>query len=413
MKKLVATAAVAAMLGSAAFAEISFGSWCRSVTVLGNGINEQKDGNDIILANTQSWGGTGSRVGLAVNGKNEDETLGFNFEIHSESPEFTSQYVWWAPIEQVKLQVGLDAGNDTLRGDACFGMWDLLRIGAVKDGKKFGLGEFGHGSEGWTFQNQGADGAVLGIFPIEGLKLYASLGMPHTNRTFDDDGEITSIEKYNAANVVGRYSKYAVGYDIEGVGTIKVGLDTTPDRVDVKDGDATKKKDQNIINAAFDLKAVEGLYVGIGAFIPTVQKIDATETALGNRVNAYARYNADALTVHARVGTVIGTGYKDKDGVGKKDGGFGFLVGGCVEYAVLDGLTVYGQADYANGIWWNRSEQDNQDVLDFGVGAKKDFAGGWVSLGFEGATNDNGQFSVYETGKGFSWAVPLVINFGL
>ena len=415
MKKLVATAAVAAVLGSAAFADVSVGAWGRAVWIgAANQVHTNEDGttdgNDIVMANTQGWRGAGPRNGISFHG-NHDDNIGFDFDIHCNNTTIKNgdvAQVWWSPIHEFKLYLG-KVDNNWLRGDACYGLWDMYRIGALKAGNNGGKEE-----EGWTFMGQGATGAVLqGLFLDDHLKAFASLGFDSTDGSTWDNG--TGTEGTKIDYVLGRQSNYALAYDIDGVGTIKAGLQEGWDRVTVKDGDSTKEKDQNIINVAFDLTAVENLYVGIGAFIPMVQKVYnedvSDDVGVGNRVNAYARFGAtDQLTIHARVGTVIGSAYEKKDSY-EKDGGFGFLVGAGVDYALMESLTLFGQVDYADGIYWNASKKDDTDVLDFGIGVKKDYGDGCsIAVAFEGATNNNGVFKL-EKADDFAWCVPIVITY--
>jgi len=449
MKKLVATAAAAALLGSAAFAgvslggdsmKINMGGWGRGVWLTGNGVNSDGD-NDIYTSATKSWGGTGPRVGVEVSG--ESDNIGFLFGYHAEegsNSEGTScdYRIWWSPIEQLKVYLGKTPNQ--FRGDAVYGMWDIYRTGVVDRN-----GDFSNATkqeEGWTFQGQSSDGAQIYATPIEGLKLSASFNFPLSKDAIDtgaktiyvdaNGNEVSTVvgeyylddsgmlvkatkktvsgsESTNLANVLGRKSKYAAAYDIESVGTVKVGIDTTAARVTDKDG---KAKDQNILNVAFDLKAVENLYVSVGAFVPLVQKV-GNDVALGNEVNVFAKYNMDSLTINARVGTLIGTAYYKKDGY-EKDGGFGFLVGAGVDYKILEGLSFIGEVDYANGIYANRSTADNMDILDFGIGVKKSYSNGNICVAFEGTTNNgNAPVKAYATkeAKDFGWCIPVCFEY--
>ena len=193
----------------------------------------------------------------------------------------------------------------------------------------------------------------------------------------------------------------------------------------VKDGE---EKAQNIVNVAFDLTAVENLKLSIGAFVPLVQKTVASsidsngeEIGCGNQVNLFAKYKADALTISGRVGTIIGT-YDQKakagetSGIESTSGAFGFLVGAGVEYAIpsVEGLSIIGEVDYANGIYANRSSADNMDVLDFGIAVSKSYSNGKVVAGFEGTTNNNNApVSAYTTNeaKDFGWCVPICFEY--
>jgi len=424
MKKLVATAAAAALLGTAAFAaDVKIGGWGRGVWLTGNGQNDAKDGNDIYTSATKSWGGTGPRVGM--NFSLDTENIGCFAEFHAEEDgKFTDYRIWWSPVEQIKVFFGKTPNH--FRGDAVYGMWDIYRTGVVDRkgsfteyiGEKYGDTDTNNDGnndsyalpllatqqeEGWTFMSHSCSGAQLLATPVEGLKLVAALEFPLTKEASSSS---------NVKNVLGRQSKFAAAYDIEGVGTVKAGLEEKGNIAKDSDG---KAKAQNILNVAFDLKAVENLYVSVGAFVPLVQKsyVEDVEIGVGNQVNAYVKYNADALTVHGRVGTLIGTGYSKKDDF-EKDGGFGFLVGGAVEYKVMEDLSLIGEVDYANGIYANRSTADNMDVVDFGIAVSKSYANGKVVAGFEGTTNNNNApVNAYTTNKAdeFGWCVPICFEY--
>jgi len=422
MKKLVATAAAAALLGTAAFADIKLGGWGRGVWLTGNAADGED--NTVKTCATKSWGDTGPRVGVNLSG--ESENIGFFTEFHAEEQKFSDYRIWWSPVEQIKVFLGTNPNH--FRGDACYGMWDIFRCGVVdidwnynsgsghyidykEDGKaKSGSGTVQQQEEGWTFMSHSSNGAQILVTPIEGLKLVAAFDFPLTNGYGGGGDEL--------AEVVGRQSKYAAAYDIEGVGTVKLGV-TEYGKVSVKDG----KKDQNVISAAFDLKAIENLTLSVGTFIPLVQKTvvsgigNKEEIGWGNQVNAFAKYKADALTISGRVGTIIGT-YDQKakagetSGIESTSGAFGFLVGAGVEYAIpsVEGLSVIGEVDYANGIYTRRSSADKNDCLDFGIAVSKSYSNGKFVAGFEGATNFKQPFSTAKSDD-FGWCVPLCFEY--
>jgi opacity protein-like surface antigen len=394
MKKLVATAAAAALLGTAAFAaDVKIGGWGRGVWLTGNGVNEEGDGNDIYTSATKSWGGTGPRVGM--NFSVETENIGVFTEFHAEEQQFSDYRIWWSPVEQLKVFFGTNPNH--FRGDAVYGMWDIYRVGAVD---RVGRTNETQQEEGWTFMSHSCKGTQILATPVEGLKLVAALEYPLTKEASTSS---------NVKNVLGRQSKFAAAYDIDGVGTVKAGL---TEKGNVCTDDEGNEKAQNILNVAFDLTAVENLKVSVGAFVPLVQKIDG-KNGWGNQVNAYVKYNADALTVHARVGTLIGAGYTDDKGKAEESG-FGFLVGGAVEYAIADGLSIIGEVDYASNIYANLSTADNMDVLDFGIAISKSYSNGKIVAGFEGRTNNNNNYlNAYTTEKAdqLGWCVPICFEY--
>jgi hypothetical protein len=432
MKKLVATAAVAAMLGSAAFADVSVGAWGKAVTGIGNATNGKGDGTDVQISNMQAWGDNGPRNGITFSG-DHDGTIGFTAQAfwngYSGVDVGDAAYLWYQPLEQLKVWVGKDNCGNPLRGDACYGMWDIKRVGTMDGGYH----------EGWTFMGQACDGAAIGVFPIEGLSFYASLGYPVQGSKAKDprDGNYNS----NLANVLGRQAKYSLAYDIEGVGAVKLGLEEKGKVVEKTTEDGKEYKDQNIISASFELKAVENLTFNVGAFIPMVQyKASDSEwvetqyydndsqswefdkSSNFNRINAYVKYGAaEGLNLHAQFGVKLNCPDLKDDatsdyGIKAKDGQLGFLVAGGVDYKIMDDLTLYANAGYANGIYKSLSSEDHSDVLDFGIGVTKDYGEGCsVSAGFVGATNGVGMYdATYTDGEKkypFSWGIPLVITY--
>ncbi len=74
MKKIIGIAAVAAMVATSAFAEITFGSWGRGLWYAA--ANAQvNDDNEIVTGIGQSWGGAAPRTALSVHGSTENVPL--------------------------------------------------------------------------------------------------------------------------------------------------------------------------------------------------------------------------------------------------------------------------------------------------------------------------------------------------
>ena len=451
MKKLVAGAAVAALLGSAAFADVNVGLSGQNVWAIGNGVNANGDSaNDVKMANATNWGGDGTRNQISVEASNDNFGGKFAYNHNGDSDTaIDCGFLWYSPFEQLKIWAGKGTGDD-IRGDACYSTWELFRVGTMRQAE----GKNNAFHEAFTFQGQDSTGAKIGVFPIEGLKIFASLEYPGWNNMsattyYDEDGEeLDSADllngKYwdstdntwkeatkkttttNLAEILGRKSKYAIAYSIggdDGIATIKVGLDTNPDRVYVKDGDEKKVKDQNIINAAVDLRPMDNLFISVGAFIPTVQKYyildnSSEEQSIGNKVNLYGKFGAtDELNIHAQVGTKIGT-YKtgDKSDDYKKDGQLGLFFAAGVDYKLMEDLTLFGDVGYANGIYMSNSVADHKDCLNFGLGIQKSYDACSVSAGFVGATNGYGMYKTTYTDNGdtkypFSWGIPLRVSY--
>ncbi|WP_297644746.1 hypothetical protein, partial [uncultured Treponema sp.] len=262
-KTLIAVAAAAALTATSAFAEITFGAWLRSITGVAS------NGEDILTGTSNSWGGIRpSRVNVA--GTAEDGNAGFKLDIYfnaaswgnyvattdeegkkvtGKSDEFLqvgdNAYLWVKPAEQIQLSIGkFDGGETGLRGDFCYGSWNWLRPGnwIAED-------------EGLTFNGSWKNGLMAKITPIDGL--VAVVQLPVYNPVWGGN----NAEYKNGNNTIEDTFKngmYAAAYSIEGLGTLKAGFF----------GDYAEKGDYKktgTVNVAFDLNAVENLYVTVGA----------------------------------------------------------------------------------------------------------------------------------------------------
>ena len=349
----------------------------------------------------------------------DSDNVGFKLDIHSNGPESLGQgdnaYIWVKPIDIVKLSVGR-MDDTTLRGDCVNGLWDWDRIGAVD------------GDEGWTFggyfQNRGVN---VQVTPVEGLMIGAALPI-----VFGDGNPAGKNDDRALATVFGKKAAFLGAYTIEGTGTVKVALkmkggnvkDLDPNdyltdegKPDVEkmlkatldgnyDKDGKAKESWQEIAAAFDLTAVENLFASVGVVVPTLN-------SKPYKVNAYARYGVnEQLTVHARVGTKINAYDAKKSSEDNEwKTGFGFLAGAGVDYALEDGIGLFADVRYANGIYKNDSSADKKDCLTIGAGVTKGFSNGKIGVAFEGATNNGGRYQTNEKSDGFSWEIPVKFEY--
>ena len=420
MKKLIAVSAVAALAATALSAEITFGSWGRALWVAAaNGSYTETDANGkttysstIVSDVHQSWGGASApRTALSINGTSDN--VGFALDIFANGTDGDlpgdNALIWVKPIDQVKISVGKHDQN-VLRGDGCFGLWNWDRIGCVAD------------QEGWTFADY-LDGEKVDIVatPVEGLTI--GVGIPvvlkhnanwagYGDKTTTKAGtDVTKDGVYTLSGIYAHGAVYLGAYNIDGIGTIKAALKTLPKKNVAEEGKPADEKSQTEIAAAFDLTAVENLFVSVGA------KINTLKEANTQNINAYVRYGVnEALTVHALVGTNLnGADKKEK----KADGALGFLAGVGVDYNLDGGIGLFADVRYANGIFCNGTSADNSDSLTLGVGATKGFSNGLIGIAFEGATNNGGRYElepkvnddgskVYDK---FSWEIPVRFEY--
>lgn len=419
MKKLIGTVAVAALLATAAFAEgITFGSWGRALWIVGNAANVTDsngtvDGNTVTSWLGQSWGGAGPRTALSVHGSSEN--VGFALDIFANGTALgvgDNALVWVKPISWLQFGIGKFDWN-ILRSDAAFGLWGWDRIGPV--------GVFDE--EGWIFGDLLDKNVNVVLTPIEGLTIGYGFNpwtadtswSKLTNGGNNTNNNVVGTENGNRfVDQLGRTSAFAAGYTIANVGTIKLGVQAQGKNYN-SDGE---KKDRVEIDAAFELTAIEKVYIAVGARIPLggtyTQKTIETETVYAKDapvyVNLYGRINAiDNLGINLLAGFKIGGGdYKASNP--KADGAFGFRFGGEVDYTFSNGIGVFGEVEFANGIWMANNSDSDYASLGFGLGLTKGFSNGVFGVAFEGATNAYGR-NALESATDFAWEVPVKIEY--
>ncbi|WP_288188684.1 hypothetical protein [uncultured Treponema sp.] len=393
MKKIISVLTGLALVAGAAMADgITFGSWGRGLwNVAAN------SGDDVVTDMHQSWGGKAPRTGIGVSGSTENVGFAVDMHVNGDSvikladsefklaaPVITvgdNALIWVKPIEQIKIVAG-KKGQNELRGDAAFGLWNWDRIGAVD---KMRL-------EGWTFPDVfDGNGVAVIAYPVDGLTVGA--GIP-----LSLNGTGATLE-----NTYAHGANYAAAYAIDGIGTVKAAYMT---KADGTSRDAKKDSTSyGVIAAAFDLTMVDGLYASVGAQIPTasVNEFDSTI------VNAYARYSLDALAVHLAVGTKLNTKDNSKTDDSKYDGNLGFAIGAGADYSLDNGIGFFGDVRYANGVYMKNTSADKSDCLTLGLGVEKNFSNGKIGIAFEGATNGNGRYA-YED-NAFAWEIPVKVEY--
>ena len=441
-KTLIAVAAAAALTATSAFAEITFGAWLRSITGVAS------NGEDILTGTSNSWGGIRpSRVNVA--GTSEDGNAGFKLDVYFNATKAQTvnadgtfggstqvlevgdnAYIWVKPASSVQLALGkFDGGETGLRGDFCYGSWNWLRPGNwIAD------------DEGLTFRGSHTDGLMAKITPVDGL--VAVIQLPVYNGTWGGynnayqketviDGEKID-SKYTIEDTF-KNGMYAAAYSIEGLGTLKAGYfgsyaeknkKSTKKVIVVKNEDnyeyesvgklleskeildpaAKDSKQIGTVNVAFDLNAVENLYVTVGAFFGIADKeYNAWNEKM--KFTAGASYQvSDAMKFSVSGGYVQ---YQDKctGKDGKDDSAFG--IGAGVDYVIMDGLNAAADLRYKSN-----AGGDSDGAISFLVGVTKNVSSnGYIGVGFQGATNGNGLTGIgANKNDDFVWAVPVVLQ---
>ena len=362
MKKALAILMILALVGTAAFAEITFGAWGRGlfVPVQNSGASDE----DSTATTGVSWGNPNPRVGMTIKGVSDN--AGFQIDWNSDGASFgisDQNKIWVKPVSMVTLSIGR-VFDDTLRGNACFGAWDWVRGYSVVNAI---------GSEDFVFgridtQNQGF---VMSVAPTEAFYVAAS---------FND------LKNYQKSeNLFGDFQAQA-GYTIAGIGQVRAGykavqqdevaastvysLNTTTGELDET---AVAAKDESVdgtIEVAFKLTAVENLYVDAGFRMKT----NTDDYADVKDINLYANYKMDALKVHA-----IGQ-YKMVDIEGLDNG---MMIGAGLDYALAGGIGFGADVRYMSEDMAKDLDKGADAVTSFFAGVTKGFSNGNVGVGVE------------------------------
>ena len=405
-KTLIAVTAVLLLVTTSAFADITMGAWLRTVFAP---VASDGDANYTDMGN--SWGGMRqSRINVA--GTAGDELAGFkaDFYINEGSVGMgDNAYIWVKPIDMIKLAYGAYDGPEAgFRGDLCYGSWDWIR--------PFFVGY----DEGLTFSKNGGQGAMVILNPIENLTIYGlvptSGSASYTTKTYMAYGN----------------SEIAAAYTIDGIGKIKAGYFGKY----AKDGDYERLGD---IEAAFDLTAVEGLYVTAGfryslgddeilysapkATYDWVLKEDKSGYEM-KTTNPTDADKANAYRAASRMKFALGASYQVMDALKISASGQVFMypeingesvdpafdVGAGINYALLDGLTLVADVRYHSETKGDYQKAED-DGISFLVGVDKTVgSNGIIGVGFQGVTNGRGFNNTLKNQDKFAWAVPLKVQ---
>ena len=340
MKKIVGTIAAIALAASSAFAGANFGM----------GFNRgfftpfAWDGEAKADIST-SWGAS-PRIGASFSAASEDVGVVADVKFDGGNVAVNDNaYIWVKPASWLKLNIG-QSFDDTLRGNACFGTWDWLRPGNI-------LGE------DLTFvrvcQNplSGAyapvQGAIVMLDPIEGLHLSVALNMPfaHTDSPYWD-GYVPQTWETLAKKI-----QVQAGY-------------TIPDVMQIKAQWIGNGANGGVVNAAVALKAVEGMTLDVGAFIPVE---DASKTTIA----AFWGMGFDAVSVNVNAQVKLA-----KDDTQTTDVAAGAGIGVDLGNGLSCGADVrYSQAFKAN--------VNNDPAIAFAAWLDKGIANGTLGVAVQGA----------------------------
>ena len=387
MKKIVGTIAAIALAASSAFAGANFGM----------GFNRgfftpfAWDGEAKADIST-SWGNA-PRIGASFSAASEDVGVVADVKFDGGNVAVNDNaYIWVKPASWLKVQIG-QSFDDTLRGNACFGTWDWLRPGNI-------LGEDLTFTRVCKNPLDGAyapvEGAIVMLDPIEGL--HVSVAIKTANRywdaTLDDNGKpkgwsYTDAYKVNSWENVAKNIQVQAGY-------------TIPDVMQIKAQWIGNGANGGVINAAVALKAVEGMTLDVGAFIPVE---DASKTTIA----AFWGMGFDAVSVNVNAQVALANdsrSFPDSDKTDVKAGaGLGVDLG--------NGLSCGADVRYSQSF---KANVNNVPAIAFAAWLDKGIANGTLGVAVQGALKTSVRdFGVHKEGgvdvfHDFTIAVPVRVQ---
>ncbi|MCR5080710.1 MAG: hypothetical protein K6B17_05145 [Treponema sp.] len=371
MKKTLIAAAAAVALTASAAAEITFGAWLRTLPVFA-----ASNGDETIAGLTNSWGWGARTARIDVNAVAEDGNAGFYMGVYEDAKNGVGAadgtYMWVKPVEQVKLTVGQLDNNTGLRGDFCYGSWNWIRpCNWIAEG------------EGFTFSKVNQLGALVEVFPTEGLNVFAAVPLDATKLQTKAEDQYKKIQA-------------GFGYGIDGVGTLKAQY--------------IGAGDDSAIEAAFDLTSVENLFATVGFKYNNWDNAVATSETI--RLTAGVSYQ---VTEEAKV-------YADFQFQAYDDIDADMAFGAGVDYNIGDGLALNADVRGAMVAKDHSGTGDAETYLSFLVGLTKGISSnGLIGVGFQGSTNGKGFLSSWHNdttefgltpaeADSFCWAIPVRVE---
>ena len=411
MKKIVGTIAAVAVAAGVAFADVGIGSWGRAIF---SPVGTLDGGKTFVSNETTSWmGGKGtSRMGFSVHG--ESENVGFNVDLKADGYSVLgindTAFFWAKPWSFLEVKIG-KVQDDTGRGNLCYGMFNWWRMGFGFTGEDLTFTRFGNGGGGQ------ANGAIVKVTPVEGLWIIGAFNL--------NDSVNNTVE---ATKVFGNQSQYGVGYNINGVGSVRAQYIARANGTDIKGNTIGN----SCAEVAFDLTAVDGLYVTVGAQIPFAFGAINTDAESGYygapaneiKIAAGADFKLAAVTLHAivdvRLPNTVTDSYvtpiinKSVETKYTRGGRIGVGVGADVDFGNAIGLVadirfqsaqdkVYEAT--AAGTTTTTTKVAADSTLSFLVGLSKGLTNGSIGVGFEGEIQ-----KITTSDSKFNWAIPVVIS---
>lgn len=367
MKKALAILMILALVGSAAFAEITFGAWGRGIftPVANSGASGAK--NMMALGETWSPGAGNARVGFTVAGNSDN--AGFQFDVYNDAPGDQIK-IWVKPMDKVTVTMG-KFFDDTLRGNAAFGSFNWIRDFGGDQGEDITFTRFASGADtSKKNYNSTPDGFLVTAKPTDAIFVGAAIC------------SLNGIETSKFAQNI----QIAGGYTIANVGLLRAQYYSAPKTV------GTDTKADATVEVAFKLTAIQNLYADFGFRMFTLKEHAATPQENKEKdLSAYANYKMDKATIH-------GLALYDLNAVeGKKAK---MNIGAGVDYALDGGIGVEADVRYYDKNWNKAKLADPKAATTFFAGVKKGFSNGLIGIGFE-----------VQNAKDTAYAIPVRMEY--
>jgi len=352
MKKLIAISVMLALIVGAVFAETQVSGGVETRLSV-NGSNG-KDGNgDAIPARI---GGSIGTAYLELSGQNEEGTLGATFRLRNEdivrsttytdysggtnpgglsdtddqgratftipsNAWFHKAFVWWKPIEQVKIFLGIEQ-------DGLFDTADLEGWFYHQGGEDF------LNNHDWDYWrtifpgNWDAFGLAISIYPVDGLDI--NVIVPLGGRNWPQATKDQTEREWRADEMFIDGLRLQVNYAIQGIGKIHLtwmgpndvagtGLGAVTDYAPSTDYEGKKHdksgyKTKGMFGASFLLTAVDGLQANVG-FSTAIANTDTLGDSAKSPLNlgfGAAYSHESGFGVKARGAYLMNVGFADK-----------------------------------------------------------------------------------------------------
>ena len=376
MKKIVGTIAAIALAASSAFAGANFGMG------FNRGFFTPIAGADgkMYTGISTSWGAE-PRIGASFSAASEDVGVVADVKFDGGNVAVNDNaYIWVKPASWLKVQIG-QSFDDTLRGNGCFGTWDWLRPGNILGEDLTFVRVCNNPLDGAYASLQGA---IVMVDPIEGLHI--SVGIPtgygfgtSTSKAeensygwVDDDKNPATAPVWGVTTAAGKVSSTSKGVfeDVWKKVQVQAGY-TIPDVMQIKAQWIGNGDKGGVINAAVALKAVEGMTLDVGAFIPVENESRAT-------IAAFWGMGFDAVSVNVNAQVALA----DENRTFKDSAKTSVAAGAGIGVDLGNGLSCGADVRYSQDF---EKDVNNDPKIAFAAWLDKGIANGTLGVAVQGA----------------------------